>query len=349
MSAVTRAPVSLLLLLALGSCLPSPPVDGRLYVTSGFTDQVFVLAAADGALLDTLRLDPRREEADEPHGVAVASDGAHWYATLSHGEPTLWKFESAGNRLVGRLRLDQAGASRIGITPNDSLAFIPDYYRSGQGRTSDVAVVRLHDLAVVSRLTLCPAPHHAAPSPDGTVVAITCALSDELILVDARSLEPLVRVPTADSAAQEDAPPRRPMNVAWDPEGTRFFVSLMGSGEIAVFDTDGTRIGEIPTGNGPAQLAVTPDGRTLVVANRSGTVSIIDTRTLSETRRIDVSPDERPHGVAIHPNGRTAFVALEGSVERAGAVMAFDLERGVVRWRRPTGVYALGIAWGPDA
>ncbi|NIU77918.1 MAG: hypothetical protein GWN71_31500, partial [Gammaproteobacteria bacterium] len=74
---------------------------GRVYLGSGMTDRVFVLDSRDGAVLDTLTLDPRRGETDEPHGLAVAPDGRHWYATLSHGEPTLWKFESDGDRLVG--------------------------------------------------------------------------------------------------------------------------------------------------------------------------------------------------------------------------------------------------------
>jgi DNA-binding beta-propeller fold protein YncE len=331
------------------ACGPDGANHGRLYVTSGFTDQVFVLSAEDGSLLDTLRLDPRREEADEPHGIAVSADGAHWYATVSHGEPTLWKFESAGNRLVGRLRLDQAGASRIGITPDDSLGFVPDYNRGGQGTPGELAVVRLHDLHVLVRLKLCPAPHHASPSPDGSRVAVTCALSDELVFLDVSSLRPLARVGVADSIGSPGRPLHRPMNVAWEPKGTRIFVSLMGSDEVGVFTADGARVGGIPTGKSPAQLATTRDGRTLVVANRGGTVSIIDTRTSSETHRVDLSPDERPHGVALHPNGQTAFVAMEGSVERAGAVVAVDLHTGDVLWRRPTGVYVLGIAWGPDA
>jgi hypothetical protein len=76
------------LLLAVGSCDAPPHDRGRLLVTSGFTDQVFVLDAATGAVLDSLSLDRRPGERDEPHGVAVAPDGRLWYATLSHGEAT---------------------------------------------------------------------------------------------------------------------------------------------------------------------------------------------------------------------------------------------------------------------
>ena len=64
------------------------PLDGRLYVTSGFTDEIWILDAASGREIGVRDVDRRRGETDEPHGVAVAPDGHHWYATLSHGSPS---------------------------------------------------------------------------------------------------------------------------------------------------------------------------------------------------------------------------------------------------------------------
>ena len=78
---------------------------GRLYVASGLTDLVLVLDAETGAELDSIPVERRRDEVDEPHGLASSPDGRHWYATVSHGEPTLWKFESGSDRLVGRVTL----------------------------------------------------------------------------------------------------------------------------------------------------------------------------------------------------------------------------------------------------
>ncbi|MEE3137713.1 MAG: hypothetical protein VX291_07180, partial [Gemmatimonadota bacterium] len=68
------------------------PVPGeRLLITSGFTDQIFVLDAHTGQVTDSLSLDRRPGEHDEPHSVTVSPDGSHFYATLSHGEPSFWK------------------------------------------------------------------------------------------------------------------------------------------------------------------------------------------------------------------------------------------------------------------
>jgi YVTN family beta-propeller protein len=54
----------------------------------------------------------------------------------------------------------------------------------------------------------------------------------------------------------------------------------------------------IPVGQRPWNMAVTPDGHKLYVANgRSGTASVIDTHT--DKRIADVPVGELPWGVAI--------------------------------------------------
>jgi hypothetical protein len=96
---------------------PNPTARERLYMTSGFTDEVLRIDPADGSIISRISTEVRRDEVDEPHAVAISPDGKHWYATVAHGEPTLWKYEVQGDRLVGRVTLPTAGAARIGITP----------------------------------------------------------------------------------------------------------------------------------------------------------------------------------------------------------------------------------------
>ena len=163
------------------ACSPVPAE--RLLVTSGFTDQIFVLDARTGRVTDSLSLDRRPGERDEPHSVTVSPDGSHFYATLSHGEPSFWKYESDGLRLVGRLTLPANGASRVRLSPDGSLAAIPDYWLSGGGVKSRVAFVRTDDLTVLANPKLCPAPHDAVFSPSGDRVAVICPLSDELVII----------------------------------------------------------------------------------------------------------------------------------------------------------------------
>jgi YVTN family beta-propeller protein len=82
----------------------------------------------------------------------------------------------------------------------------------------------------------------------------------------------------------------------------------------------------IPVGPVPKFLAVTPDGRRLVVSNWCGdSVSIVDTATGQETQRIPVG--RNPRGVAITADSRTAYIALMG----ADRLAVIDLPTGTVR------------------
>lgn len=318
---------------------------GRLYLGSGLTDQVFVLDPRNGALLDTLTLDARPGEMDEPHGLAVAPDGRHWYATLSHGEPTLWKFESAGDRLVGRLALGVPGAARIGITPDGSRAFIPDYWRTGQGAPSSVAVVELEDLRLVATPTLCPAPHDAEVDPEGIRVAVTCSLGDEVVVLDAHSLDVLARFPTREDPGPPGNPLDKPLNVVWSGDGSRLFVSLTLGGAVAAFTPQGQPLGRVAVGGGPTQLARRSRDGALVVVNRGdGSLSVVDGTSLTELSRIPLEAAPFPHGVALNHDGRIAYVSYEGTVEGPGGAVAVELDSGRVLWRTSAGSYTLGVA-----
>jgi DNA-binding beta-propeller fold protein YncE len=337
-----------LLAVACGGAADGPGDPPRLYVTSGFTDEIHVLDARDGTTLRTVSLDRRRTETDEPHGVTVSADGRHWYATLAHGHPTLWKYETDGDRLVGRLQLDMAGAARVELTPDGSRAFIPDYWRGSPREDSRIAVVDVHDLTVAAVPVVCPAPHHAAVDPAGTRVAVTCSRSDEIVLMDAASAETLARVPAGPDPAAAGTPRYTPMNVAWSPDGARFFATMAGSGEVRAFSRSGQSEGAVAVGRMPAQIAGSADGRVLVVANRGGgSLSVLDPTSLTEVRRIALAGAAFPHGVALDPAGQVAYVTWEGRVDEPGGVVALRIGTGELLWKREVGVFTLGIAYLP--
>lgn len=67
----------------------------------------------------------------------------------------------------------------------------------------------------------------------------------------------------------------------------------------------------IPVGKGPLDLALTPNGKELVVTNSAdNTVSIVDTATNTVTATINVGTS--PLGVAITPDGTRAYIANLG-------------------------------------
>jgi len=323
----------------------APDAAGRVYVASGLTDEVLVLDAGTGAPVGQISLDRRRDEVDEPHGLSSSPDGLHWYATVSHGEPTLWKFESAGDRLVGRVTLPAAGAARIGITPDSRRAFIPDYDRAAPGSDGRVTVVDLETLEIAGTPAVCPGPHHAVVHPDGGSVAVACSLSDEIVLLDTRSLATIARFPVDPDPGAAGSPRFKPLNLAWSPTGDVLYASLHLAAEIRAFDASGAILGRAAVGPGPAQIEIAPDGATLVSANRmDASLSVLSTLPLAEAARIDLAA-AHPHGLALDFRGERAFVACEGTVDTRGSVVAVDLASRELLWSVSAGAYLLGALY----
>ncbi len=108
---------------------------------------------------------------------------------------------------------------------------------------------------------------------------------------------------------------RGPESVVIDPRTSTAYATISGEDAIDIIDiTGGGIINSIRlnTGDGPRGLALTPDGRTLLVVNAaSRTLSIIDTRSLLELGRVPVGEGPRP--VLIDRVGTRAYVFNEFS------------------------------------
>jgi YVTN family beta-propeller protein len=88
----------------------------------------------------------------------------------------------------------------------------------------------------------------------------------------------------------------------------------------------------IAVGSVPKYLAVTPDGRYLLVSNwDSYTVSVVDTTTNRQVRQIKVGA--HPRGIAIDAASRYAYIAVMGSTK----IARIDLETFALGWIRHVG------------
>jgi DNA-binding beta-propeller fold protein YncE len=100
-------------------------------------------------------------------------------------------------------------------------------------------------------------------------------------------------------------------------------------------------LARIPTGQGPHEAAVSPDGRTVFVANygmfgvfREGqrqdhpgnTLSVIDLETRAVRAVFDLGEYTRPHGMAVGRDGKLLWVTCEG----AQAVLELDTASGKI-------------------
>lgn len=103
---------------------------------------------------------------------------------------------------------------------------------------------------------------------------------------------------------------RNPSGMVLDSRGMKAYVALSGDDSIGVIDLlsnaaiDSVRL---RSGDSPRELALTPDGGTLLVANAgSRTVSVLNVPSLAEASRIDVG--ESPQSVIVGEAGKRAYV-----------------------------------------
>lgn len=93
----------------------------------------------------------------------------------------------------------------------------------------------------------------------------------------------------------------------------------------------------IPVGAGPHEIVTSADGRFAFAANYGDaagagqTISVIDLTSNTETRRVDVSPLRRPHGLAW-ADGRLYFTS-----ETSRIVARYDPSANVMDWMFGTG------------
>lgn len=109
---------------------------------------------------------------------------------------------------------------------------------------------------------------------------------------------------------------------------------------VSFIDLDrGREVARVAVGRAPHELAVSPDGRTVLVGEygpedaHGRTVGILDLVSASVRGRIDVGPDSRPHSIAFLPAGDRAVATLQDSDK----IAIIDLASETVARTIPTG------------
>jgi YVTN family beta-propeller protein len=122
---------------------------------------------------------------------------------------------------------------------------------------------------------------------------------------------------------------REPWGLAIDAVQNRLYAALSGEDEIQVFDA--TTLDEVARirlqpGDGPREIALTPDRRQLIVANGgSNTVSFVDTAALLEVTRVPAGQEptalliDRAGARAYVFNARSSFITILDVASRAVA------------------------------
>ncbi len=235
-------------------------------------------------------------------------------------------------------------------TPDGDFLYVANFNLHGDHVPSSVSVVATGPMVEAARLQTCRMPHGSRLDPSGARQYSVCMMDDILTEADTHTLKVsrhfiLTRgaergltgapAPAAGGSAHagHGAEPPAAGSQACSPtwaqpsaDGRAVFVACNGTSEIVEILVGTWSLGRRWTaGAGVYNLAVTPDGRSLIATNRRAqSVSVYDLATGAERARLPTSR-RVVHGVVISPDARYAFVSVEGIADEPGTVEMIDL------------------------
>jgi DNA-binding beta-propeller fold protein YncE len=172
---------------------------------------------------------------------------------------------------------------------------------------NSVLILDVADGSVRKQLTGIPTPRGVAVADDVGIIFVTSTPS-HLVLIDNKSLTEIARVTTGTA----------PDGDAWDPTDKIVGVSDQGDGALSLIANagSGTRT-QVPLGVETGNVAYdAARGRFWITVVRSSPpdqLVAVDPTTAQVTTTIDLPGCSGAHGLRIHPDGQTAFVACENN------------------------------------
>lgn len=147
--------------------------------------------------------------------------------------------------------------------------------------------------------------------------------------VDVVDIARLEVVRTVDLQAHGFGPTAKPHHVVVEPDGSFWYVSLIGENRVVKFDAEDRLMGSVEFET-PGMLALHPDGRLLLVGRSMSAVNppqrigVIDRRTMEGADEMDVF-FPRPHALAIGASSGIAYTASLGANQMAAVDVADDV------------------------
>lgn len=247
------------------------------------------------------------------HGAAAAPDGSHYYIS-DEERSTLDVVDTKTLEVIRRIPLS-GHPNNVSISKDGRRVYV--------GIAVAPGAVDVIDTASMEKAKTIPVKgpvHNTYVTPDGKYVVSGSIPSHVITVIDQKTEEP--------AWSLEMDLGIRPMAFMANPDGSTkwIFVQLSGFNGFAVVDFDThkevnrIKLPDLPPGKAPFReggneshgMAVTSDGKTLVVNSRLNTAiyfySLPDLKVMGSTE-VGRSPD----WVTLTPDGRTAYVANAAS------------------------------------
>jgi DNA-binding beta-propeller fold protein YncE len=181
-----------------------------------------------------------------------------------------------------------------------------------------VLVTDLRDGKVLKELKGIPTARGVVVASDVGITFVTSS-PDRLVLIDNTSLTEIKRVTTG----------RAPDGVGWDPTHKVVGVSDQGDGALSLLADSGSGARkQVPLGNETGNVVFDASRGwfwiTAVTATAPDKLFAVDPQTTKIAASIDLLGCDGAHGLRIHPDNQSAFIACEGNDMLARVALGGD-------------------------
>jgi DNA-binding beta-propeller fold protein YncE len=368
-----------------GAAPPKPTHNYWAYVGAESADLLHrIRFGPDGAKVErTIPVGELPAEMEGPHGLVISHDGRFLHMTTGHGLPDgkYWMYELGPDTLIGTATPLGLFPASIDVTPDGLYTFSANFNLHGDMVPSTVSVVHAPTQTEVARIVTCVMPHGSRIEPAGLFQYSACMMDDQLVEIDTRTFRVSRRFSLAKgkegpvtAAADVHAghaghaaarPPVDPAEVGYagarhtmapntcsptwaqpSADGRKIYIACNKADELIELDrASWTITRRLATGRGPYNIAVTADGKLLLVTLKQGAkLEIFDIASGRSLAQLENSTTVA-HGIAVTPDSRYAFVSSEGVGAAPGKVDVYDL-RALARVAAvDVGQQAAGIAF----
>ena len=269
-------------------------------------------------------------EIEGPHGVKVAPGGQYWFVSIAHGMPYghVFKYTTGDDLPIADC---QAGLfpATMDISPATGFLFVGNFNLHGDMEPSNVSVIDSVSMTEIAQIGQGIMPHGQRISPDGKFVYSVAMMGDELYEIDALKLKVnrKLKLTKTNSSTHGKMAVTKPTWAEPHPIKPLVYVALQGINQVAEVDlVDWKIVRRFHTNKGPYNIAVSPDGKTLVVTEKSNSSTGFWDLDSGKERASVACSNKITHGVTITPDSRFAFITVEGVGGEPGLVEVYDLE-----------------------
>ncbi len=236
-----------------------------------------------------------------PQTVSVSSDGQRLYT--ANRSNNVYEIDNGRQVLSRRLSVGGELAFVSAVSPDNARVYISTW------EWGNVHVFNTATAARITTIKIVESPSALAFSPDGRRLYVGVnhysGVTARLDIIDTANFGVIRRINLPSGSS--------PQSVVVTPDGRFAYVTLYGSGQVAVVDTASFTVSKyIAVARKPYQLVINRDGTLGYLSSAYGVISVIDLQRNEVTRTIELQGSPWFHGIALSLDGTRAYVCNSG-------------------------------------